>query len=434
MGNLNIIDQFLKTFSTYIDSGFGLLSPDVAFLTTFLIGIDIVLAGLFWALKGEQNVLGQLIKKVLYVGFFALLINNFAFLTDAIFGSFSQIGLKATGGTMSAADLLRPGKIAATGFTAAHPLLTEAGQLAGVTSFFVNAPTILILLFAWILVVLSFFLLSIQIFITIIEFKLTTLAGFILVPFGLWNKTAFLAERVLGNVIAAGIKVMVLAVIIGIGSTIFGTLASALQTGPIQIEDAMSLLLAALALLGLGIFGPGIASGLISGGPQLGAGAALGTIGGVAAGTAAGVGLATAGARGAASAATGSVRAAASMAGSTSMAYGLSQTASGASGAKGVAVGLAGVASAGVGAFTNSIKDKVRSAFQSGAAGAFAATGGSQSGDGAGPSTSGDVPHWARRMQSHGRVKDASVMTLHAVKDGDRPVSGANPSVTREDE
>ena len=32
------------------------------------------------------------------------------------------------------------------------------------------------------------------------------LAGFVLVPFALWNKTSFLAERVLGNVISSGIK------------------------------------------------------------------------------------------------------------------------------------------------------------------------------------------------------------------------------------
>ena len=39
----------------------------------------------------------------------------------------------------------------------------------------------------------------------------------------------------------------------------------------------MAIVLAALSLLGLGIFGPGIANGLVSGGPQLGAGAAVGT-------------------------------------------------------------------------------------------------------------------------------------------------------------
>ncbi len=58
MNNLNIIDQFLATFVAYINSGFGLLGGDVHFLVATLIGIDITLAGLFWALGGEDNVLG----------------------------------------------------------------------------------------------------------------------------------------------------------------------------------------------------------------------------------------------------------------------------------------------------------------------------------------------------------------------------------------
>ena len=36
MNDLNIIDQFTQTFVTYIDSGFGLLTPDVSFLTSTL--------------------------------------------------------------------------------------------------------------------------------------------------------------------------------------------------------------------------------------------------------------------------------------------------------------------------------------------------------------------------------------------------------------
>ncbi len=55
----------------------------------------------------------------------------------------------------------------------------------------------------------------------LIEFKLVTLAGFVLVPFGLFGRTAFLAEKVLGNVIASGVKVTVLAAIVGIGSSLF---------------------------------------------------------------------------------------------------------------------------------------------------------------------------------------------------------------------
>ena len=129
------------------------------------------------------------------------------------------------------------------------------------------------LLFAWVMVLLAFFILAIQLFVTLIEFKLTTLAGFVLVPFGLFGKTAFLAERVLGNVVSSGVKVLVLAVIVGIGSTLFAEFTRGFGGNQPTIEDAMAIVLAALSLLGLGIFGPGIANGLVSGGPQLGAGA-----------------------------------------------------------------------------------------------------------------------------------------------------------------
>ncbi|MGB2893071.1 MAG: type IV secretion system protein, partial [Albidovulum sp.] len=126
MDDLNVIDRFTTVFSRYIDSGFGLLAGDVAFLTTILVTLDIVLAGLFWALNGEDNVPAQLIKKVLYVGFFALLLNQFSTLSDVIFRSFAGLGLKASGTTLTAADLMRPGFVAETGFTASRPLLDKA--------------------------------------------------------------------------------------------------------------------------------------------------------------------------------------------------------------------------------------------------------------------------------------------------------------------
>ena len=131
MNNLNVIDQFMQTFITYIDSGFGLLQGDVAGLSSILIGIDITVAALFWALDGEANVLARLIKKVLYVGAFAYIINNFHVLATLIFNSFSQLGLTAAGSGMTAADLLRPGKLAGTGFHGCLSLGAAGGQAVG---------------------------------------------------------------------------------------------------------------------------------------------------------------------------------------------------------------------------------------------------------------------------------------------------------------
>lgn len=439
MNDISIIDRFTNVFGSYIDSGFGLLGSEVAWLASVLIVIDITLAGLFWAFDENRNVISSLIKKILYVGFFALIINNFQFLSNVIFNSFAGLGLKATGSTVTAAELLQPGRIAATGFEAAFPIIEQIGDLLGPVAFFENFILIIVLLFAWILVVLAFFILAIQLFITIIEFKITTLAGFVLIPFALWNKTSFLAERVLGGVISSGIKVMALAIIIGIGSLIFGDFASAMSGTEATLKNAMSLVLGALSLLGLSVFAPAIAAGLVSGAPQLGAGAAIGTAAAGAATMAVGMGAGAMAAKGAASMASGAVNAGAKVAGQASGAYGLSKATSGAKTASSsMASGLKGVGQS----FAGSLKQKasapinaVKESYAEGHKNAWATTGGGSSGSPHTASAPDDaMPAWAKRMKSAQTIKSAGSTSLHALKDGDRPGASANPSLQSSDD
>ena len=220
MGGTGVIDRFLEVFTRYIDSGFGLLSGEVAFLATTLAAIDITLAAMFWSWAADEDIIARLAKKTLFVGVFAYLISNWNNLARIIFESFAGLGLKASGTSMSASDFVSPGRVAQVGIDAGRPILDSISGLMGYVSFFENFVQIAVLLFAWIVVLLAFFILAIQLFMTLIEFKLTTLAGFVLIPFGLFGKTAFAAERVLGNVISSGVKVLVLAVIVGIGSTL----------------------------------------------------------------------------------------------------------------------------------------------------------------------------------------------------------------------
>ena len=70
MNNVGVIDTFLNTFTTYINSGFGLIKGEVGYLSSTLIVIDITLAGLFWAWGVDEDILQRLVKKTLYVGFF----------------------------------------------------------------------------------------------------------------------------------------------------------------------------------------------------------------------------------------------------------------------------------------------------------------------------------------------------------------------------
>jgi type IV secretion system protein TrbL len=393
MVGTGIIDQFLETFTRYIDSGFGLLGGEVGYLATTLAAIDITLAGLFWSWGADEDILARLVKKTLFVGVFAFLIGNWNSFARIIFESFAGLGLKASGTGLSSADFLRPGKIAQVGLDAGRPILDTISGLMGYVSFFENFIQISVLLFAWIVVLLAFFILAIQLFITLIEFKLTTLAGFVLIPFGLFGKTAFAAERVLGNVISSGVKVLVLAVIVGIGSTQFSQFTADFGGNQPTIDNAMALVLGALSLLGLGIFGPGIANGIVSGGPQLGAGAAIGT--GLAAGGSivAGAGLAAGGAGLAGGALLAGARGAATVATGTASAY--------------RSGGLTGVASAGGSAIVSPLRRMAAGLTNSSA-------------------TTDAAPAWARRMKRAQTVNQGVSAVTHAVRSGDSAGGGAS--------
>ncbi|WP_028351193.1 P-type conjugative transfer protein TrbL [Bradyrhizobium murdochi] len=409
MGGTGVIDRFLETFTRYIDSGFGLLGSEVAFLATTLVAIDVALAALFWAWGTDEDIIARLVKKTLFIGVFAYLIGNWNNLARIVFESFAGIGLKASGAGLSLADFLRPGRIAQVGIDAGRPLLDSISGLMGYVSFFENFIQIVVLLFAWVIVLLAFFILAIQLFITLIEFKLTTLAGFVLIPFGLFGKTAFAAERVLGNVISSGVKVMVLAVIVGIGSTLFSQFTAGANGAQIGIEDAMALVLAALALLGLGIFGPGIANGIISGGPQLGAGAAVGS--GVAAGgvVVAGAGLAA----GIAGAIAGASRVTAAFAGSAGGAL--------------RARGLSGVSEAGASAAASPLRRVAASLGSGPAPGDGAASGDAGATNAAASPTSSDAqPGWATRMKRMQAMSRGASAATHVVRSADHGGGGGS--------
>ena len=152
MGGTGVIDRFLGVFTQYIDSGFGLVQGDVRWLAGVLIAIDITLAGLFWVLAPDEDVIARLIRKTLYIGVFAYIIANYNNLAQIIYNSFAGLGIKAGGGTLSSTQLLQPGRVAQVGIDAGQPILTSISGLMGFASFFDNFIQIAILMIAWLIV------------------------------------------------------------------------------------------------------------------------------------------------------------------------------------------------------------------------------------------------------------------------------------------
>ena len=88
-------------------------------------------------------------------------------------------------------------------------------------------------------VMLGFFLLSLQIFVALIAFKLGSLAAFIALPWGVFNGTAWVAERPLGWVAGCAMRLFVLALVVygvligswGVLSTPLAIIVTRLVTG-----------------------------------------------------------------------------------------------------------------------------------------------------------------------------------------------------------
>ncbi|MFT9115105.1 MAG: P-type conjugative transfer protein TrbL [Acetobacter malorum] len=455
MSDVGVIDTFLNTFTTTIDSGFGLVKGNVISLAGTLSVLDIALAGLFWAWAADEDIIQRLVKKTLYIGFFAWIINDFDALSKIVFDSFAALGLKVGGGTLALSDFLRPGRLASTGFDAAQPLLDSVHNLLGPVAFFTNFIQIFVLCLSWLIVLAAFFILAVQLFVALIEFKLTTLAGFVLIPFALFNRTAFLAEKVLGNVVSSGVKIMVLAVISAIASVLFKQFATSYGSDVPTIGQSVSVVLASLAIVGLSIYGGSIANGLISGAPQLGAGAAVGTgmaVGAMGAAAVAGVGAVASGGAAALGATAAAARGGAAIAGAATTAY--SAGAAGASGGAGsMAAGIGGMGRAVGGNIANAAKGPASRAGSSlkesyAAGGRWAARGmggdsptgdggdGSSSGGGdptgsgpagsgpsgpdagSGPTTGGEPPRWARSMKRRNAAVHAAE-AAHVIRSAD---------------
>ena len=143
--------------------------------------------------RGE-DVIAKLIRKVLYVGAFAYIIGNFNTLASIVFRSFAGLGLTASGSTLSMGNFLQPGRLAKVASTPGRPFLSRSRRWRasrGVHSHHAHRRAVLRMDGGHRQLLRA----GGAAFVTLIEFKLTTLAGFVLVPFALWNKTAFWPRR-----------------------------------------------------------------------------------------------------------------------------------------------------------------------------------------------------------------------------------------------
>jgi type IV secretion system protein TrbL len=261
--------------------------------------IEIGIAAVWLALQTASldSWFAELVRRIMFVGFFAFVLTQGPTFAKAVVESLFQIG--AGGGTASPADVFNAGLTVATKMSAKVQFgLFEDNALA------ISAA------FAMVVTVIAFSLVA-AIFVSVmVEMYLGLLAGMIMLGLGGSSFTKDFAVRYLVYAFSVGMKLMALVMISRIGSEVLIGLANEPNVGD-QFQTALAIAGIAVVVFIIAMYVPNIIQGVVQGASVTGG---METIrhGGQAASFAAGAAFLAAGAAGAGYAAAQSARAAGS--------------------------------------------------------------------------------------------------------------------------
>jgi len=161
-----VLTELLNNFLNVFSLGFGRIMPDARWLLSTLALIEIILAALWWAFKREDVVVAFL-QRTLWIGFFIYLVTQWPTIVNVISDSFATVGLRAGGNALSLTDFLDPSQIAHMGVVATAPIFNHLGAWGFLTN---NIADVIISGLSGLIILLAFFIMAIQVFITVLEF------------------------------------------------------------------------------------------------------------------------------------------------------------------------------------------------------------------------------------------------------------------------
>ncbi|NMV39917.1 P-type conjugative transfer protein TrbL [Ralstonia insidiosa] len=277
------LDAIDSKFSGLRDTWYSVVKGFAVGLFWKLALVDFCWSTVIYVLEKNEmpEILGSLVRKIFTLGFFFSVLKMSDTWIPAIIQSFIKIGQTASGvGSLTPDGIVNKGLDLAFG---AFGALKDLNALKALGAIF---PVTLMAL----LIFLAFLWVAAQLLVTLVESYIAIGLGVILLGFGGSRWTTDFATKYLQFAVGTGIKLMVLYAIVGGGQSLFTGL----------VIDQGNLLKSCLIVMGtsfvytfLAINIPQLASSMMSGSPNLTAGALAGATATVAA-AAVGAGAATA--------------------------------------------------------------------------------------------------------------------------------------------
>ncbi|HEV3190702.1 MAG TPA: type IV secretion system protein, partial [Polyangiaceae bacterium] len=249
-------------FITALSGGYSHIQSAANNLLAILVGIEIVLLGLWTAFGGGENVAG-IFKRILHIGAWVWIVQSYPTLCKALVDSLVKAGMMAGGGSGDVSLLMDPSRLAGYGLDATAPLTHKLADL-GVT----DLSDLVVFGFGYLAILACFLIMAINVFLAVLEYYLFAALAGIFLPFGLLSPTKFLAEKAIGAVVSAAVKLMVLGLVTAVIDPVLSGIHFA---GPeITLNELWSVFLTVCALMFLCWKAPSLAGALLGGSPHLG--------------------------------------------------------------------------------------------------------------------------------------------------------------------
>jgi type IV secretion system protein TrbL len=218
----------VSTFANATTGWITNVMPIATALFWSLAGIDFTWTCITLVLQHDdlKSWMAGFIKKILTIGFFAALLQNGQTWIAAIINFFISAGGTVGGTSISSTDL-NPSNIMAIGIGIAGDMITGGPgghQGSNAMSIFTNPVgtigTALLMDAGAIMMILCYVVIALHFVMAMVEAYVTIGAGYIFLGFGGSRWTVPYTEKYLGMVVHAGVRIMVLEMMIGLGKTL----------------------------------------------------------------------------------------------------------------------------------------------------------------------------------------------------------------------
>lgn len=220
----------------------------------------------------RQPLVSTAIRKAVRYGIFYWLIQNYSGVVTGLLKTFTTVGLAAGGNLLEPSVLTDPSYVIDLGFATWHPILKSIGLVNMLAS---HRPIMALL--TYIVAVIGYFIIAMQIFITYLEFYIVAGLAVYFLPLGCWDRTTFLSEKAISAIIAVSVRIMVVSFVL---SASLPALIDLQASSGSWIEgadntQATKYMFTVLAIAFLSWMVPSMAVGLFSGTPSLSGGQAI---------------------------------------------------------------------------------------------------------------------------------------------------------------